>query len=585
MYNGSYCGRCAMLNLKRHIYRLFSYGKGRQLVVVTMVCVVVASLLCLVGQFCIGVDDSGHDGWEQALAIFFSGNFLISDSMWPFRLIAAILSIFLFSAILVSSFTNVLDNIAESVRTGQARYKMNHHVVILGSGKKLPHILKLLAAENKDVVVMCSEEPEVEGKYVYYFGKRDNRDDLAGAYVEKADAIYVIGEDGEMEHDNVSIRCLELLRELCADAQHDIHCYLTIESVVTQEVFQYYRSKESGRLFLVDVINENEYYAEQLMTDTDFLPVIRSEENRGCVIVLLGDGECLQSIAYTAAHLCHYPSYTEYGRKTIISFVGNGKKELLSQMVAARPALFEMSEYKLIEPDGKESYHKPECKDILDVCWEFVDSPVESSTSRSYVEKLVLDSANDVRVIVCENDDSKSMRTILHLPRSVYKIPRLAVFLNSSKDLLDRAVSTGMYGNVMCLGPAAEHDDALFLNRSRRGRIVNYIYEQEYGDKMLSENESWYKASEMNKFSSIYCANAMVLRKKCYDLTSPDRKWIYESEHRRWMMSVLLMGQSYGDVTDKIHFIHSDIAPYDELPESEQVKDKILIDKFEEICK
>ena len=76
----------------------------------------------------------------------------------------------------------------------------------------------------------------------------------------------------------------------------------------------------------------------------------------------------------------------------------------------------------------------------------------------------------------------------------------------------------------------------------------------------------------------------MFLRKRCYDLDG-DRTSIYEAEHRRWMMSVLLMGYSAGKTTDKKYFVHNDIVPFDELTVEEKNKDKILIDQLDYILK
>ena len=62
-----------------------------------------------------------------------------------------------------------------------------------------------------------------------------------------------------------------------------------------------------------------------------------------------------------------------------------------------------------------------------------------------------------------------------------------------------------------------------------------------------------------------------------------DRLPIYEAEHRRWMMSELLMGYRTGEKTDRSHFIHEDIIPFEQLTSGEQEKDKILIDAIDEI--
>lgn len=567
--------------LKRRFDRLFSSGTGIQVLALLVVSLVFASIFILCGYY---LCDDAVD-WETTVGIFMDpGNFLQhGDSHCVFRFVVAICGAILVSTLLVSTFTNMFENIGASVRQGKRRYAFNHHILILGNGKKLPHILKALSAERRDVVVMSESPVNVKGEYVYYNGRRDDRDELVAARADKADIIYIIGEDDEPGHDSRSLASLELLKEICRDAGHDIHCYLTINDIATQEVFQYYRQSENGHLLLVDVINDSEYYAEQLMVGTDFLPVIRPGEDRECCIVIIGTGSVAQSTAYTAAHLCHYPSFAS-GRKTTIAFVGIGMRGFMDEMRAARPSLFGMSEYQYMNAKGANTKYVAGHGDILDIRWEFIDAPAESDLARHHLEGMIQSPSKDVRIIVCGSNDAESIRHTLHLPRTAYGIPSIAVYLEDSEELLDRANATGMYGHLVGYGPAAKSDDSLFLNRSTRGQRVNYIYEQKYGDRSLSQEAAWYRIPEMSKFSSIYCANAMVLRRKCYDLTAPDRAAAYDSEHRRWMMSVLIMGQSYGAQTDKSRFIHADLVPFDNLSEEEQSKDAVLIDNCELIC-
>ena len=54
----------------------------------------------------------------------------------------------------------------------------------------------------------------------------------------------------------------------------------------------------------------------------------------------------------------------------------------------------------------------------------------------------------------------------------------------------------------------------------------------------------WYNCKESDKFSSIYCANSLIIKQNSFgeDLTSIGEV-LYEVEHRRWVLSVLLLGQ------------------------------------------
>lgn len=120
--------------LKRNFDRLVASGKGTQLI-----WLLVISAIALGGALVYAlIQGNSNFGWRETLAIFLDpGNFMLgarSGHVW-FGLFMALLSIFLFSALLVSTFINVLENIGASVREGKRRYKFSHHILILGSGK------------------------------------------------------------------------------------------------------------------------------------------------------------------------------------------------------------------------------------------------------------------------------------------------------------------------------------------------------------------------------------------------------------------------------------------------------------------
>lgn len=104
--------------LKRRIDKLVSSGKGTQLIWLLII-----SALALGGALVYALAwNNSQFGWRETLAIFLDpGNFMLGAKEgheW-FSLFLALLSIFLFSALLVSTFVNVLENVGVSVREGK----------------------------------------------------------------------------------------------------------------------------------------------------------------------------------------------------------------------------------------------------------------------------------------------------------------------------------------------------------------------------------------------------------------------------------------------------------------------------------
>lgn len=580
------------MTLKRKFDRMLSEGQGRQflwLTIITLLCIG-ASVLCAYWLY------GDQMAWQYIVGLFLdAGNYggFYDMGFDAFRIIVSLLSVFLFSALLISVFTNVFENISKGVEEGRNRYRLRHHVLIIGGSPKAQQILDHERGKHRDVVVMAEADPHLTGDYIYYCDKRDERQALVRAGAASADIIYIIGEEQEDNHDNRSLACLGFLQQICDKADHDIHCYLTISQHTTLEVFDYMTLNESGHRLLVDVIDDNELVAEQLLVNTDFLPIIRQGDVRTSHIVIIGTSPIAQAVAFTAAHLSHYPNFARGRNKTCITFIAPGIKDWMEQLVASRPGLFQLSEYCYRAADGSTRSYQPQDAelDFLDVRWEFVDAAPHAPLSRQLLCQLAADPRTLLSVLVCQDNPAAATQTVLHLPRQLFAHDqegcgayRIAVYQKEEAHIIRRANETGMFGQIRVFGhPTATPRPAPLSERSKYGQRVNAIYDQRYGNPPSASAEAaWYKISEARKYSSIYCANALFLRKACYALEG-DRTPIYEAEHRRWMMSVLIMGYCAGATTDKEHFVHAGITPFENLDADEQAKDKILIDCIDEI--
>lgn len=587
------------MRIKRSIDKALSEGYGRQLLWLLLVALLCVGVALIIAIF---VFNDGVLKWQDVVGLFLDpgvfGSFAYKGHDF-FRLTIALMSMFFFSALLVSVFTNVFNNISLSVREGRRKYNLHDHILILGGNHHLQGLLQSLDAKKHDVVVMSPHRPELKGGYIYYQGERDCFEDLQRANADKASTIYIIGEEREAAHDSRSLHSMAILRHLSKKADHDIHCYITLEDQTSTEIFQYSRIKGDGRLLLVDCINDYEHLAEQLLVNTSFLPVIRQGESKQSHIVIIGTGPVAQAVAYTSAHISHYPSFTEKGMKTKITFIGDGMGKWMNKMLSSRPVLFEMSRYDFVDSDGIRHTHEAVSNDgdFLDVEWQFVDADVESDFVRQMLSEEVNKPDVILTVCVCLMDDKKAVETALHLPRPVYGMVNevngettpgahsIAVYVSESKHIIDQANQTGMYGTITVFGPDTDISHTALESRSRYGKRVNFVYDQKWGNPPSKDmEEAWYKLSESDKYSSVYSANAMFLRTLCYDM-SGDRMPIYEAEHRRWVMSELIMGFRPGKKRDKAHFVHNDIIPFACLPDKEKDKDKDIIDAMPRIIK
>ena len=627
----------------------------------------------------------GSLGWQELISLFLDpGSFGGAGEHDTFRLIATIFGVFLFSALLISVVSNIFENIAESFRNGHTRHKHKDHVLILGGGNQLISIISALL--EKDVkecfhscdIVVLTQQPindlrttlftlpfldsqkkkELLKRLYLYYGNRDNENELLNKDLARnAIAIYIIGEDIELDHDSVNIRCCKRLKEICKNSGRDIECYMVLRESASIDVYKYVKDAEtySGSDLRVDVIDANEYIAEQVFVEDHdgkdamafpkidyrkiiktgekfaIVPGIRATDNNYVHLVIAGFSDMAKAVARTAAHNCHFPNFENGKRRTIITFVDSDMKAKMDRFVNSLSYLFLLSHYKYVSYDsnGKETVieHEPDSKygDFLDIEWEFIDTNLYSPEAVNMLEQLSIDRNRSLTLIIAKEKQSDNTYQALHLPRFIYDMG-YPVFVHQQDygDVLKQARRTRQFGNMYIFGMATDiQDDPLFLSRSKKGRRVNFIYDQAYGgdNKHPEETSAWYAIPEAHKFSSIYCANAMTFRYRSFeldkdhsvsDLTNEQRTSIYEVEHRRWMMSALILGYAPMDKEYRTEwkrkrmsanpeekqaakndyktkknksFVHLDITPYADLIPDEQEKDKIIIDEIANILK
>lgn len=152
--------------LKRKIDLLLAKSNGAQLMWLLGLSVASLAIAIVVAQW---VFDDGTIVWQDVVAVFLDpGCFGGAGAHDWFRLILALLSVFLFSALLVSVFTNLFENIREAAQVGERRYALRGHVLILGHCAQLPVMVRALNTQGRTVVVVDEERPEVDANFIFY---------------------------------------------------------------------------------------------------------------------------------------------------------------------------------------------------------------------------------------------------------------------------------------------------------------------------------------------------------------------------------------------------------------------------------
>ena len=558
--------------LKQKFDKMLTHGMGSQLLLLLF-----AVVLFFVFFLLISLMFGWNYGWQDIIAMFLDpGGFGGHGEHDGFRLIVTLVGILLFSTLLISVVNNIFDNISDSAKTGMIRYRVKNHILILGADSHLMSMLEVLSLypEKQEIVIMTQDDVEslsakIKARFadrkffnrlIFYRGAWDTLDELTTARPQFAKTIYVIGEQGDNEHDSMNMRCCTLLKTLCAQSKFDIPCFVMMENGSTIDMYMKEPKSLSTDKLKIDIVNTREYAAEQVLAWTNFLPVIKADDPHYSHFVILGTGSMAKAVAFTVAHNSHYPRLNGAIRPTLISIVSKDVREWMENLAASRPELFERSRYTFIAADGSVDTHHPE-NDLLDVEWEFIEQRDASPSARMLLEQWASDREHQyLRIAVCHESQAERIASLLHLPQSIFDMEHpcpVCIYLEQGGETVFRAMETGNYGIIKPFGPAmGRHSDPLFSDRSKRGYLVNAFY-LVGGDafKGFDYYNAWYESKESDKFASTYCANALNLRWVNFDPLG-DREPLYEAEHRRWMMSKLLMGLE-----------HEGITSYDRVPQ------------------
>ena len=529
----------------------------------------------------------GDYNWREIIALYLDPGVFdtYSDKHTWFPLIITFVGIFVFTALLITVFTNVFSNISDSYRKGERRYKgLKGHTLILGANRMLIGMLTELKRDGSanDILVMTSSPVEelrdkVEAYFgdkkfmkrlTFYYDERNNEANLREACARSAKDIFIIGEDGEVDHDSVSISCCEKLGVVCKDSPNPVHCFLVLDNQSSAEIYHYHTGKFSqGTQLQVDVVDIKEYVAEQTLlglNGDNQLPIdgrgIKPDTEQYVHFIIAGMTPMAKAMALTAAHLCHFPNFdSKTGeRKTLITFIDYDIRRKRNVFVSEHQNLFMLSHYSDIsfDVDGKMSVkaHTPdkEYGDFLDVAWEFVDADISSPEAKAYLAAAAHDSKQQLAIAICQESQEDNMSAALHLPSPIYERPRnipIYVHLWEQGDAITKANATGQFGHIYCFGTGTSADkDPLFRKRLTRGQRVNYVYGtmNEQSPVFIHEESLriWYNNKESDKFSSIYCANSLQIKQHSFGMDLSDIGLpLFEVEHRRWVISVLLLGQ------------------------------------------
>ena len=145
---------------------------------------------------------------------------------WLFQLFAVLIGATIFTSFLIGAIGNILSRRVESITKGQYSYDFEDHIVILGASSILQNLLQQISGSGRDIAIQTTKDveevretvmsytDEATMKNIYVvFGNRTNPASLDSLHIDKAQVIYVLGEDDEPQHDGLNLKCWHFISE------------------------------------------------------------------------------------------------------------------------------------------------------------------------------------------------------------------------------------------------------------------------------------------------------------------------------------------------------------------------------------
>ena len=478
-------------------------------------------------------------------------------------------------------------------------------------------------------------EREMERRVIVYHGKRNSREDIERLNVTGALAVFVTGESGETDRDSLNIDSLRIIAELCCrrGVGKPLPVTVQFEYQTTFAAFQVTDLAAQWRRYIdFRPFNFYESWAKKVFVSrryiyngTEILYPMPDREpldfdsDRTVHLIILGMSRMGVAMGTLAAHLLHFPNFCrDHSRKTRITFIDANADREMDFFRNRHRGLFEISSTlyrdcstgtmtrRILPP----TYFTGDDADFLDTEFDFIRGRAESPAIQDYLRREALDPGSLTTIVVCLQEVALNMEVALSLPGEVYdrQIP-VFVRLKSSDALLSMLNQTDHrdgYSRYSRLYPFGMYENCYDLDDEQLdlAKWINYKYSPP--SSSATQEDLWRRLPIALQWSNLYNAYSRGFKLRSFGigagrvLSETDIRLLCMVEHNRWCLEKLLLGyrkphreeqeaiDSGGEVMEggermtvarhyKNRFVHCDLVPNEQLPESSLMHDQDVI--------
>lgn len=559
--------------------RSFSKGLISQLAwLAGIMCVVYIVLIGIsyVGEMYSG-NESGNNRLLDILLVLIdpgSGSESMSSTL---TIVCAILGLIIFSGMLISVISNVLERRVERYTKGETNYKISNHVVILGFNRSIPSLIKQILDnenyKNEDpyILIMCNRNIEetrdwlhanISNKYedniILMNGVRNTEDDIKRLRLKHGvKEIFILGEEDEPDHDSISMECAKnIAKKLKNDSViSKIICHVQLDSHIMFSALQKAEINETIKEKLIfQPFNFNEIWAQKALStipDKEYISLdgkgITKDSNKHVHLIIVGMNPLGWSLAVNAAHVLHFPNFKEgdFNTCSTITFIDTEATLKGKEFRRRYRNLFDLARWReifdyqcmdtdryWIDPiadDNSNSPYKEKLGPVnfMDIQWEFIEGNVFDKNIQDYMEHITTKDDTIGTIALCEEESDKNSSICM----SLSEVTRLGaneilVRQNESDIVVKTLKSAYGFENIQAFGMMNKCYTENLIS-DKYGKLINACYYKiDIKDEHVVE-QLWDEQPPLNRWSSIYCANMLFYKLRSIGLevsADPEKK-------------------------------------------------------------
>lgn len=588
--------------------RSFSKGLISQLAwLAGIMCVVYIVLtgISYLGEMYAG-NESGNNRLLDILLVLIdpgSGSEAMSSTL---TIVCAILGLIIFSGMLISVISNVLERRVERYTKGETNYKISNHVIILGFNRSIPSLVKQIIKNYKEedpyILIMCNRNieetrdwlhanisDEYEDNIILMNGVRNTEDDIDRLRLKhEVKEIFILGEEDEPDHDSISLECAKIIANKLNGVSSKIECHVQLDS---QIMFTALQKTEIDQVIKDNLIflpfNFNEIWAQKALAtipDKEYKSLdgkgITKNSDKHVHLIIIGMNPLSWSLAVNAAHILHFPNFKDgvFNTCSTITIIDTEATLKGKEFRSRYRSLFDLARWRevfeyqcididkyWIDPIADEESDSPYKHlgpvNFMDIQWEFIEGNAFDKNIQNYIEYITTQKNTIATIAICEEDSDKNSSICMSLSEATrFGANEILVRQNESDIVVKTLKKAYGFENIQAFGMMGECYKENLIS-DKYGKLINASYSECTFDGSEEDNNKidseWNDACSLNRWSSNYCANMLFIKLRFLGLdtskplskeeienatSEKNHEIIQSTEHNRWNTERLLLG-------------------------------------------